>query len=58
MSFFGAGYETTASALALLLHTLAKNPTIQQKLQEELDEHYPDKVKILDLQVIPYNMKN
>ena len=44
MAFFLAGYETTSTALALLVHQLAKNPGVQKKLQKELDEYYPDKV--------------
>ena len=42
--FFLAGYETTSSALSLLVDVLARNPRVQEKLQEEIDEHYPDKV--------------
>ena len=45
--FFLAGYETTATALMLLIHQLAKNPEVQGKLQAELDEHYPNKVRTL-----------
>ena len=48
MAFFLAGYETTSTALALLTYQLAKNPRVQEKLQAELDEHYPDKVVITE----------
>ena len=44
MAFILAGYETTSVALTLLAYQLAKNPGVQEKLQVELDEHYPDKV--------------
>ena len=45
--FFLAGYETTSSALSLLVDVLAKNPRVQEKLQEEIDKHYPDKVHLV-----------
>ena len=44
--FFLSGYETTATALTLLLYQLAKNPKVQEKLQTELDEYFPDKVNV------------
>lgn len=44
--FFLSGYETTATALTLLVDILAKTPHVQEKLQQELDEHFPDKVKM------------
>ena len=40
-----AGYETTSTPLGLAAHELAINPDIQKKLQEEIDEHFPDKVE-------------
>ena len=42
--FFLAGYETTSTALTLLVHVLSKYPRVQEKLHMEIDEHYPDKV--------------
>ena len=47
--FFLSGYETTATALTLLLYQLARNPRVQEKLQAELDEYFPDKVKYTNL---------
>ena len=39
--FLIAGYETTASTLAYIAHYLALYPKIQEKLQAEIDEHFP-----------------
>ena len=40
--FLVAGYETTATTLAYLSYYLALNPEIQAKLQQEIDEHFPN----------------
>jgi len=40
--FILAGYETTAAALNFTSYLLAKNPDVQDKLQEEIDAHFPD----------------
>lgn len=37
--FFGAGFETSASALSLTLYELAKNQKAQKRAQEEVDEY-------------------
>ena len=39
-----AGYETTSTALGFASYELALNPDVQKKLQEEIDEHFTDKV--------------
>ena len=44
-----AGYETTSSALAFAAQELAVNPRIQQKLQAEIDEYFPDEVNFSDV---------
>merc|ERR1719334_2372811 len=40
--FILAGYETTAAALLFTSYLLAKNPDIQDRLQEEIDTHFPN----------------
>lgn len=44
MIFIFAGYETTSSSLGFLAYSLATNPHIQKKLQEEIDKTFPGKV--------------
>ena len=39
--FLIAGYETTASTLAFIAYYLALYPKVQEKLQAEIDEHFP-----------------
>ncbi|ESO83981.1 hypothetical protein LOTGIDRAFT_108496, partial [Lottia gigantea] len=38
LTFLLAGYETTSTGLAFMSHVLAMNPSIQLRLQEEIDE--------------------
>jgi len=40
MVLMAAGYDTTAMTLAFAAHELAKNPDIQERLQNEIDEAY------------------
>ena len=37
-----AGYETTSTALAFTAYELALHPEIQRKLQNEIDEYFPE----------------
>ena len=41
MLFLLAGYETSSTALGYLAYDLAMNPKIQDLLQKEIDEHFP-----------------
>ncbi|XP_029390512.1 cytochrome P450 3A41-like isoform X1 [Mus pahari] len=43
--FIVAGYENTSSILSFTLYSLATHPDIQKKLQEEIDEALPNKVR-------------
>ncbi|TKR78194.1 hypothetical protein L596_019044 [Steinernema carpocapsae] len=40
--FLLAGYDTTANTLAFAAHSLALNPDVQKKVQEEIDDVCPD----------------
>ncbi len=42
MVFLLAGFETTSTTLGIMSHHLAMNPEIQEKLRQEVDEHFPD----------------
>jgi len=46
--FILAGYETTAAALEFTTYLLAKNPSCQEKLQEEIDSHFPSQDCLVD----------
>ena len=46
-SFLIAGYETTSTALAYSSYVLAKEPEVQRKLQEEIDQT-PDEYERID----------
>ena len=42
MIFLLAGFETTSTSLAFLSYQLALNPDVQEKLRNEVDQHFPD----------------
>ena len=39
-SFMLAGYETTSTALSYVSYLLALNPTVQEKLQREIEDYF------------------
>ena len=49
MIFLLAGFETTSTSLAFLSYQLALNPDVQEKLRNEVDEHFPDVKQVTQL---------
>ena len=47
MIFLLAGFETTSASLAFLSYQLALNPDVQDKLRNEVDEHFPDVKQVI-----------
>lgn len=50
--FLLAGYETTSTTLAYIMYEMAVNQDVQKKLQQEIDEHFPDNTDSLDFNII------
>ncbi|XP_030636580.1 cytochrome P450 3A27 [Chanos chanos] len=46
MTFIFAGYETTSSTLTFLFYNLATHPQTMRKLQEEIDQTFPNKAPV------------
>ncbi|XP_054157192.1 cytochrome P450 6k1-like [Oppia nitens] len=54
MLFFVAGYETTATTLSTLMHSLAVNQDCQQKLYEEVTKQFDGKYDYESIGQMPY----
>ncbi len=55
--FLAAGYETTATTLAVISHYLMEYPDVQKKLQQEIDEYFPvpgQNINYETVQKLPY----
>lgn len=52
LTFFTDGYETSSTALAVLIHDLACNPGVQQRLREEVDSVKGQHNGQLDLDIV------
>ncbi|XP_076838921.1 cytochrome P450 3A30-like [Brachyhypopomus gauderio] len=46
MMFIFAGYETTSATLTFFFYNMATNPETMKKLQEEIDQTFPDKAPV------------
>ncbi|XP_059410972.1 cytochrome P450 3A27-like isoform X1 [Carassius carassius] len=46
MIFIFAGYETSSSTLSFFFYNLATNPEAMKKLQEEIDQTFPNKAPV------------
>ncbi|XP_054154723.1 cytochrome P450 3A24-like [Oppia nitens] len=56
--FFIAGYETTATTLSILAYLLAKNPVVQEKLFNEVDQYFKhDSQKDNDYDILLHSLK-
>ena len=56
-TFIMAGVDTTSNAMSRVLHLLAENPEIQEKLRSELvhaRETYGEDIPFDDLMALPY----
>uniref|UniRef100_A0A8B9J4W9 unspecific monooxygenase n=1 Tax=Astyanax mexicanus TaxID=7994 RepID=A0A8B9J4W9_ASTMX len=46
MSFIFAGYETSSSTLSFFFYNIATNPETMKKLQQEIDQTFPNKTPV------------
>lgn len=55
MTIFVAGHETTANAMAWLLHLVSQHPEVEEQLVAEIDAHWPEGgLTIENLGTFPY----
>jgi len=50
--FLVAGYETSSTTLGFACHHLATSPEIQDKLQQEIDNAWPDENQTLSYETV------
>ena len=50
--FLAAGYETSSTTLSFVCHHLATSPEIQDKLQQEIDNAWPDENQMLSYETV------
>ena len=50
--FLAAGYETSSTTLGFVCHHLATSPEIQDKLQQEIDNAWPDENQMLSYETV------
>merc|ERR1719244_2223125 len=55
VQFFTDGYDSASMALSVLLHHLAYNPDVQERIQEEIDEVYDTKEDGADIEQEDFN---
>jgi cytochrome P450 len=52
LTFFTDGYETSSTALAVLIYDLARNPDVQKRLRKEVDSVTAQHNGQLDMDII------
>ena len=55
VQFFTDGYGTASMALSVLLHHLAYNPDVQERIQEEIDSVFDSKEEDKELEQEDFN---
>lgn len=50
--FLAAGYENSSTTLSFVCHHLATSPEIQDRLQQEIDNAWPDDSQMLSYETV------